>query len=213
VVAENAADGDLGSGGPVVLPEMTDAAGQTRHLAAGAGKDRNIYLVDRNAMGHFDPHGDQNVYQELPKALRGDLWQGVRGAPAYFDHRLYYGGLEQPIREFRFLHARLLDKPTSQTALSFIYPGATPSVSADGTRNGIVWAVENRDPVVLHAYDANDLTHELYNSHQAPSWRDYVGPGNKFITPMIAHGKVYVGTTDGVGVFGLLPGSASRASH
>ena len=114
------------------------------------------------------------------------------------------------MRAFRFLHARLLVKPSSQTALSFIYPGATPSVSADGTRNGIVWAVENRDPVVLHAYDANDLTHELYNSRQAPSRRDYVGSGNKFITPMIAHGKVYVGTEDGVGVFGLLPTSGSR---
>jgi hypothetical protein len=213
VVAENAADGDLGSGGPVVLPEMTDAAGQTRRLAVGAGKDRNIYLVDRHAMGHFDPHGNSNIYQELPEALRGRLWEGEHGAPAYFHHRLYYGAMEQPMLEFRFLHARLLAKPSGQTALSFVYPGTTPSISADGTHNGIVWAVENRDPVVLHAYDANDLTHELYNSHQAPSWRDYVGSGNKFITPMIAHGKVYVGTEDGVGVFGLLPGSASRSSH
>jgi outer membrane protein assembly factor BamB len=210
VVAENAADGDLGSGGPVVLPEMTDAAGQTRHLAVGAGKDRNIYLVDRHAMGHFDPHGNSSIYQELPEALRGRLWDGEHGAPAYFDHRLYYGAMEQPMRDFRFLHARLLAKPSGQTALSFVYPGTTPSISADGTRNGIVWAVENRDPVVLHAYDANDLSHELYNSHQAPSWKDYVGSGNKFITPMIAHGKVYVGTTDGVGVFGLLPNSGSH---
>jgi outer membrane protein assembly factor BamB len=209
VVAENAADGDLGSGGPVVLPEMTDAAGKTRHLAVGAGKDRNLYLVDRNAMGHFDPHGN-HIYQELPEALQGRLWEGEHGAPAYFDHQLYYGAMEQPIRQYRFLHARLLTKPSSQTALSFIYPGATPSISANGTRNGIVWAVENRDPVVLHAYDANDLTHELYNSRQAPSRRDYVGSGNKFITPMIAHGKVYVGTEDGVGVFGLLPTAGSR---
>ena len=213
VVAENAADGDLGSGGPVVLPEMKDAAGQTRHLAVGAGKDRNIYLVDRHAMGHFDPRGNSNIYQELPAALQGRLWDGEHGAPAYFDHRLYYGAMEQPMREFRFLHARLLAKPSSQTALSFIYPGATPSISADGTRNGIVWAVENRDPVVLRAYDANDLSHELYNSRQAPSGRDFVGSGNKFMTPTIAHAKVYVGTENGVGVFGLLPGSASRSSH
>jgi outer membrane protein assembly factor BamB len=204
VVEENAVDGDLGSGGPLVLPDMTDAAGKIRHLVVGAGKDRNIYLANRDAMGHFDPHGNQNLYQELPQALRGRLGGGVRGAPAYFDRSLYYGALEQPMRAFRFDHARLLAKPTSQTALSFIYPGATPSISADGTRNGIVWATENTDPLVLHAYDAKDLAHELYNSHQAPSWRDYAGSGNKFITPMIAHGKVYVGTTDGVGVFGLL---------
>jgi hypothetical protein len=212
VVAENAADGDLGSGGPVVIPDMTDAAGRARHLAAGAGKDRNIYLVDRGAMGHFDLHGDQNIYQEIPNALQGTLWDGLHGAPAYFDRRLYYGALGQPIREFRFVHARLLPRPSSQTALSFIYPGATPSISADGTRNGIVWAIENRDPLVLHAYNANDLADELYNSHQAPSWRDYGGPGNKFVTPMIANGKVYVGTTEGVAVFGLLPNKAAARS-
>jgi hypothetical protein len=80
-----------------------------------------------------------------------------------------------------------------------------PSVSADGARNGIVWASENDKQAVLHAYEANDMAHELYNSNEAPSGRDHFGAGNKFITPMIAHGKVYVGTTDGVGVFGILP--------
>jgi outer membrane protein assembly factor BamB len=212
VVAENAADGDLGSGGPVVLPDMTDAEGKARRLAVGAGKDRNIYLVNREAMGHFDPHGNQNIYQELRGALQGTTWQGIRGAPAYFDHRLYYGALEQPIREFSLVHARLRAQPTSRTAQSFVYPGATPSISADGMRNAIVWAVENKDPLVLHAYDASNLAHELYNSHQAPARRDDVGSGNKFITPMIAHGKVYVGTTDGVGVFGLLPNAAGARS-
>lgn len=67
-----------------------------------------------------------------------------------------------------------------------------------------MWRVENSKPAVLHAYDANDLSRELYNSMQAPGGRDSFGEGNKFITPMIAHGKVYVGTTDGVGVLGLL---------
>jgi hypothetical protein len=66
-----------------------------------------------------------------------------------------------------------------------------------------VWAVENTDPAVLHAYDASDLI-ELYNSGQAPSGRDQFGSGNKYITPMIVNGKVYVGTTNGVGVFGML---------
>ena len=81
------------------------------------------------------------------------------------------------------------------------------------SRDGIVWAVENGRPAVLHAYDANNLAYELYNSTQAPAWKDYFGEGNKFITPMIAHGKVYGGTVDGVGVFGLLRRSASSRTR
>jgi hypothetical protein len=106
------------------------------------------------------------------------------------------------MREFRLVDARLRTEPVSITATKFGYPGAMPSVSSDGSRNGIVWASENGGEAVLHAYDANDLAKELYNSNEAPSGRDHFGGGNKFITPMIAHGKVYVGTTDGVGVFG-----------
>lgn len=210
VDAENAADDDLGAGGPVVLPDMTDASGKTRRLAVGSGKDRNIYLVNREAMGKFNPQGNQNIYQELPKALKGERF---RGAPAYFDRRLYFGSVNDSMREFRFIDARLRAEPVSITAAQFGYPGAMPSVSADGSRNGIVWASENGQQAVLHAYDANDLANELYNSNEAASGRDHFGAGNKFITPMIAQGKVYVGTTDGVGVFGLLHNPARSESH
>lgn len=203
IAAENATDGDLGSGGPLVLPDMRDSSGKIWRLAIGAGKDRNIYLLNRDNMGKFNPQGNQNVYQELPEALKGNPLHGPRGAPAYFDGGLYYGALSQPILEFRFVNARLLPECVSRTALSFDYPGATPSISANGLRNGILWATENLDQAVLHAYDANDLSHELYNSNEAPSGRDHFGSGNKFITPTIANGKVYVGTIDGVGVFGL----------
>jgi outer membrane protein assembly factor BamB len=210
VAAENAADGDLGSGGPLVLPPMKDASGRIWRLAVGAGKDRNIYLVNRDDMGKFNPRGNQNVYQELPLAMRHGF---ARPVPAYFNGRLYYASTEDTLREYRLQNARLVAEPVSQTALKFGYPGTSPSISADGSRNGIVWAVENVNfsydagysvPAVLHAYDASNLAHELYNSDQAPAGRDHLGTGNKFITPMIAHGKVYVGTTDGVGVFGLL---------
>jgi len=105
-----------------------------------------------------------------------------------------------------------LSKPVSTTSSSFEYPGTTPSISADGKSNGIVWAAENSDPAVLHAYDAGNLSSELYNSNQAGS-RDHFGTGNKFITPMIANGKVYVGTTNGVGVFGLLGQQARDSSR
>jgi hypothetical protein len=77
-------------------------------------------------------------------------------------------------------------------------------VSANGTSNGIVWAHENTNPAVLHAYDATNLAHEIYNSNQAAGNRDQFGVGNKFITPMVADGKVFVGTTNAVAVFGLL---------
>jgi outer membrane protein assembly factor BamB len=202
VVKQSDLDGDLGSSGPLILPEMKDASGKTWRLAVGAGKDRTIYVVNRDAMGKFTPQ-ENRIYQELDGVLKGNPLNGTRGAAAYFDRRLYYGALNQPIREFRFVHARLLAEPVSQSSLTYIYPGATPSISANGTRNGILWATENTNPVVLHAYAATDLSRELYNSNQAPSGRDHFGSGNKFITPMIANGKVYVGTTDGVGVFGL----------
>jgi outer membrane protein assembly factor BamB len=202
VVKQSELDADLGSSGPLVLPEMKDESGKTWRLAVGAGKNRSIYVVNREAMGKFTPQGNQ-IYQELDGALKGNSLDGTRGAAAYFDSRLYYGALRQPIREFRFVHARLLAEPVSQSALTFAYPGATPSISANGARNGILWATENTNPAVLHAYDATDLSRELYTSNQAPSGRDHFGSGNKFITPMIANGKVYVGTTDGVGVFGL----------
>jgi hypothetical protein len=97
----------------------------------------------------------------------------------------------------------LATSPKSQTSKSFPYPGATPSISANFSQNGILWAVENTSPAVLHAYNALDLTQELYNSNQQGS-RDQFGYGNKFITPMIANGRVYVGTPTGVAVFGLL---------
>jgi hypothetical protein len=94
--------------------------------------------------------------------------------------------------------------PTSQTANTFPYPGTTPSVSTNLGSNAIVWAIENNNPAVLHADDATNLSNELYNSNQAGS-RDLFGPGNKFITPVVANGKVFVGTPTGIAEFGLLP--------
>ncbi len=198
-LAESDADQDLGSGGALVLPEMTDAQGQIKHLAVGAGKDKNIYLVDRDQMGKFNPNDNSNIYQELPAALSG----GEFAMPAYFNNTLYYGAVGDSVKAFEFDNATLSTSPSSQTSNNFGYPGTTPSISASGTSNGIVWAAENRSTAVLHAYDATDLSQELYNSNQEAS-RDNFGTGNKFITPTIANGKVYVGTTNGVAVFGLL---------
>jgi hypothetical protein len=197
--AENGSDEDLGSGGALLLPDFTDGSGQTRHLAVGAGKDSNIYVVDRDAMGKFNPNTN-NIYQELQGALSGSVFS----MPAYFNNTIYYGAVGDNIKAFVIGNAKLAGTPASQTGNAFGYPGATPGISANGTSNAIVWAAENSGSAVLHAYDATNLSHELYNSNQASGGRDQFGAGNKFITPMITNGKVYVGTTNGVGVFGLL---------
>ena len=198
-MSENDSDQDLGSGGALVLPDLTDSASKTWHLAVGAGKDGNIYLVDRDNMGKFNS-GSNNIHQELPGVLSGGIWS----MPAYFNDTVYFGAVGNNIRAFPISNAQLSTTPSSVSAASFPYPGATPSISANGTNNAILWATANSNPAVLHAYDATNLAQELYNSNQASGGRDQFGAGNKFITPMIVNGKVYVGTTNGVGVFGLL---------
>jgi len=197
--SENSTDTDLGSGGTIVLPDFSDGAGQTVHLAVGAGKDGNLYVVNRDSMGKFSAN-NSSIYQELAGGLPG----GVFAMPAYFNNTVYYGPVGSPILAFTLSNAKLPATATMQTSNSFGYPGTTPSVSANGASNGIVWAVENTSPAVLHAYNANTLI-ELYNSNQASNGRDQFGAGNKFITPMIVNGKVFVGTTNGVAMFGLLP--------
>ncbi|MBV9268926.1 MAG: RICIN domain-containing protein, partial [Acidobacteriaceae bacterium] len=84
------------------------------------------------------------------------------------------------------------------------YPGVTPSISANGSTNGLLWVAENSNPAVLHAYDPANLSTEFYNSNQAASGRDQFGAGNKFMVPTIANGQVFVGTTNSVAAFGLL---------
>ncbi len=197
--SENGSDTDLGSGGAIVLPDLKDGSGNTWHLAVGAGKDGNLYVVNRASMGKFSAN-NSSIYQELAGALPGGVW----AMPAYFNNTVYYGSVGSPIQAFTITNAKLPASATAQTSNSFGYPGATPSVSANGASNGIVWAVENNSPAVLHAYNASTLN-ELYNSNQASGGRDQFGNGNKFITPMIVNGKVFVGTTNGVAVFGLLP--------
>jgi outer membrane protein assembly factor BamB len=198
-VAESAADRDLGSGGALLLPDMKDAAGAVRHLVIGAGKDGNIYVVDRDSMGKFSAAANA-IWQQLSGALPGGIWS----TPAYFNGSVYYGDAGSTLKAFSLTNARLSSAPQSQSPSQFAYPGTAPSVSADGSANGIVWAHENGNPAVLHAYDAANLATEIYNSNQAAGGRDQFGPGNKFITPIVADGKVFVGGTGGVAVFGLL---------
>ena len=194
-VSESNSDTDLGSGGLLLIPP---AATGSVSLAVGAGKDGHLYVVDTNNMGKFSSGGDV-IYQELPGALGP-----VFSSPAWFNGKLYYGSVGSALKAFAFVNGSFLFSPASQTSSSFGFPGATPSISANGTSNGIVWAAENGSTAVLHAYDAANLSRELYNSNQASNGRDQFGSGNKFIVPTVANGKVYIGTENSVGVFGLL---------
>ena len=180
---------------------MKDAKGKIRYLAIGAGKDQNIYIVDRTNMGKFNPHNDNAIYQEIDGVLGGGEW----AMAAYFKGNIYFGPQGNNLLQFQFSKARLSTSPLSKSSGTFNYPGTTPSVSANGSSNGIVWAIEHSDPNdVLHAYHAANLAKELYNSNQAGNQRDQFGTASHFGTPMIVNGKVYVGTTNGVAVFGLL---------
>jgi Immunoglobulin domain/PQQ-like domain len=197
-VAESNADQDFGSGGGMVLVDVKDSGGTTRHLSVGAGKDAIIYVADRDNMGKFNPNTDQ-IYQKIS----GQLGGAVFAMPAFFNNTIYYGAVGDALKAFPVTSARLAAAPSSQTTHQFAYPGTTPSVSANGTANGIVWAIENSG-AILFAYDAANLTTELYDSNQAANNRDHFS-GNKFITPVVVNGRVYVGTPNSVAVFGLLP--------
>ncbi|MGC1457485.1 MAG: PQQ-binding-like beta-propeller repeat protein [Steroidobacteraceae bacterium] len=198
-VTESGNDQDLGSGGIMLLPDLTDANNTVRHLAVGAGKDSNLYVVSRDSLGKFSATAN-NIWQELDGALPGGIWS----TPAYFNGSVYYGTSGGTLRAFSVTSAQLSSSAVSQSATPFTYPGTSPVASANGTSNGIIWAYENATPAVLHAYDAANLAHELYNSSQAANGRDQFGAGNKFIAPTVADGKVFVASTTGVGVFGLL---------
>jgi hypothetical protein len=201
-VAESKADEDLGSGGALVVPNFKDSSGVSHELVVGAGKDANIYLANRSDMGKFNPNNNNQIYQEITGALAGPVFS----SPAFTNHRIYYGAVGDAIKAFSFNSSGQLNPvPTSATSTQFADPGATPSISGSSDSDLILWATENTSPAVLHAYSANNLAVELYNSNQAPGGRDNFGNGNKFIAPTIANGKVYVGTTNGVGVLGLLP--------
>jgi outer membrane protein assembly factor BamB len=196
-VEQSEADEDIGSGGVILLPDMQDPSGKTRHLAVGAGKDQIIYIADRDSMGKFNVASDK-IYQK-------DVWAigGMEFAtPAFFNNTIFYGAYKDNLKAFAFNCGLLPRLPASQTSKKFIYPGVTPSVSSKDNSNAIVWAVENTTPAALYAYDARDLSRELYNSNQAGK-RDQFS-FNKFITPMIANGRVHIGTQTGVIVLGLL---------
>jgi hypothetical protein len=194
-------DRDFGSGGPVLLP---DQPGPHPHLVVACGKEGTIYLTDRDDLGQFN--ADTNdVVQSLEQVV-GGTWS----LPAYWNGRVYYGGVRDNVKALPLTNGQLAKLPTSVSPTAYGYPGATPAVSANGTTNAVVWAIQNdgftfRRPAILHAYDALNLAHELYNSTQN-GHRDGAADAVKFTVPTVVNGKVYVGGVRQLTVYGLLNG-------
>jgi hypothetical protein len=215
------ADNDVASGGLILLPDAVGTP-QHPHLLTTSGKNGTIYLLDRDHLGGFSPSTgapDGQIVQEIFNALGtfpvDNLMDSQPNAensyttPTYWrdatgrDH-LYWGGLADSVKMFDLVSGQL-SGPTSGSADLYEFPGACPSISSNGSSNGILWAVENSpNAAILHAYDATNLNAELWNSNQAANARDSLGPGVKFVVPTVVDGRVYVGAQSSVVVFGLL---------
>jgi hypothetical protein len=200
-VSESAGDIDLGSGSPLLLPDETDAGGTVRHLFIGAGKDGNVLLLDRDSLGKFNANAS-TAYQRVASLLPGGLFSAF----AYFNGSVYTADVGGTLKAFTLTAALLPASPTSQSTATFGYPGSSPSVSANGSSNAVVWTLTSSSSgaAILHAYNPANLQQEYYNSTQAANSRDAFGNGERMITPVVANGKVFVGTPSGVAVFGLL---------
>jgi hypothetical protein len=193
-------DTDLGSGGAMLLPYQTGA--DHPFLAIGAGKNGVIYLLDRSKMGGFNKSGDQQIVQSITNAFAG---HSLYATPAYWNGQIYFWADRDVMRIFAMSNGLLATTPIATSAMSF-NAGANLVVSSSGNTNGIVWGIQNDDsaaggPAVLHAFDANTAV-ELYNSSQSGT-RDAAGPAVKFTLPTVVNGKVYVGTSNQIDVYGL----------
>jgi hypothetical protein len=193
------ADSDIGSSGPTVLP---DQPGAHPHLLLQPTKDSTIYVIDRDNMGKYHPTTDallQTVKME----------GGGYGAIAYWNGHAFFAASDDHLRDYVVKNGHL--SLNSSSTMKFENPGATPTISADGNRNAIVWAIStktwdgpNTKPAVLFAFDAAKLGTPLYTSEQnAP--RDRAALATRFVVPIVINGRVYFATRSEVEVYGLLP--------
>lgn len=192
------ADQDLGSGAILLLPDQPQGPA---HLALGMGKEGVIYLVNRDAMGGYQQgvNGSDQVIQEISG------FNGLFGSAAYFNNNVYLVPASGMPVQFSLNGGLLSNTPVATFPQGFAFPGATPSISANGGNDGIFWMIGNSGTAVLCAFNASNIANELYNSSQN-ALRDSAGPFNKFQVPTIANGKVYVATQTQLAVYGLLSG-------
>jgi hypothetical protein len=193
-------DLDLGSGSGLLLPLQN---GKFPHEMVSAGKEGLIYVVNRSKMGKFDSRKNDVI-----ETVRGSA-NGYWSSAAYWNNAVYYAGREDFLSQYA-LSKGLISKSPVHSAPTKFSAGSTPSVSANGSADGIVWAIERLPKVkdafptaVLHAYNATNVSQELYNSNQAGT-RDVLGSGVTFSVPAVINGKVYVGTGSELDVLGLL---------
>jgi hypothetical protein len=193
-----AGDSDVGSSGPTLLP---DQPGPHRHLLLQPTKGGMIYVIDRDQMGKF--HADADAVVQTIK-MRG----GGYGAIAYWNGHAYFAASDDYLNDYAMQNGLL--KLNNSSGRKFENPGATPSVSADGNKNTIVWVITTKTwngpdnkPAVLYAYDAKDIRQPIYTSEQN-SQRDRAAMATRFVIPVVVNGRVYFGARGEVEVYGLL---------
>ena len=199
-LALNEADRDLGSGGVTLLPPQS---GPHKNEMVGGGKGGTLYLVDRGGMGGYNPTADTQIVQSIIGAAKG-----LTEVPAYWNGFVYVAGWNNYIKAYSLANGLLSTQPVSQTPNIFNIdsPGSVSVTSNSQLGNGILWAMLHSGNVAaLFAYDATDLTTELYSSQTAKLSRDTLGGVAHFATPTIADGRVYIGGTKALTVYGLLP--------
>jgi hypothetical protein len=201
-------DLDLGSGAVLLLPDSVGSAAHP-HLMVQAGKEGKIYLMSRDDLGQYQrvASGSDDVVQVVLNALQGF----VMATPAFFNGMIYMQSMNDDLKAYQIADGQITPTPVSRTNQVFNGErGGTPSISANGMADGIVWTLDVRGgSVVLHAYNADDLSQELYNSRQEAGGRDFLGAAVKFSVPTIADGQVFVGTRNTIEVLGLLPGGGA----
>jgi hypothetical protein len=199
----------VGSGGVLLLPDQGICAPH-QHLLIQVGKEGSIYLINRDRMGHFNPNNNSQIVQDLEDAI-GGLW----ATPAWWNNNVYFGGQYDYLRQYTFNTATglLSTSALNESPTYFGFPGPTPSISANGTTNAIVWALQTDDygsgSSTLHAYDATNVSTEFYNSNQNFT-RDNPGGAVKFTIPTVANGKVYVPAVQQLSVYGLVSGKDNK---
>ncbi len=205
VVALDNADSDFGSGAPILLPDSAGIPGHP-HLIVVGGKDGRLFVVDRDNLGHYSAT-DDHVLNSVPDGSGNltppNLVSGLLSTPAWYNGSLYViSGYSGPAYAFGLSSTGILNSTSQSSEGSFGYLPGAPIVSSNGTTNGIVWAMD-RNLNEIHAYDANSLSTELWNSSQAAGNSDSLGAAVKFAVPTVANGEVYVGTSNSLVVYGL----------
>jgi hypothetical protein len=200
-------DIDLGSSGPIILPDAVGSATHP-HVMIATGKVGIVYLLDQTNMGKYNSGANQDLGEVSVGFNTTDITGGFFGQPAYWNGNIYTIIVGDSLRQFPISNGAISTVSSSNSSNTFTFRGATPAVSAQGTTNGIVWvaditAYQSGGAVILDAYDATNVSAPLYSS--PASGTGAAAPATKFTVPTVANGKVYVGGQLAFTVFGLLP--------